>query len=488
MRDELHRALAPVRRRLRLARGIRGAAWGLLAGGCACLGVMILSFFTPLPGRERLQGLLLCACGLAPGLAALAWPLPEKRAAQAADACGLQERALTAVSLRGRQDAMSLLQRQDACRALQALNVRRVPLRAPGKALAGCAGALLLAAALLLVPNSQAGEAARMESFARGMEEAAQTAQEAQEALESRLSQEEAQQLRKLLGDLSRELRQAKDSREAYLALNEAQERLESLRDSIRSSVPEALAGAGLESLAKALESGEEQALQAAAQALMENAGESAQALEAAAAGLSGADAQALQSAASALAEGNLSALQSALSSLSAAQLAQAMQKAQALLSQLRFAAGASGAQTAQGQEQGQGQGASSGMGQGEGEGAAGAGRGHTNEDQGYTEDTGRQRGEGQAAPEYREADYEAIYDPTRLDAADTPVQESGARGEGDSLQMQTGPGLGAADGSVPYRTVAREYRQAAVQAMSGLSLPAREQEWVDDYFAAITE
>lgn len=484
MRDELHRALVPVRRRLRLVRGIKGAAWGLLAGGCACLGLMVLSFFMPLPGREKLQGFLLAACCLGAGLIAFAWPLSEKRAARAADACGLQERAQTALSLRGRQDAMSLLQRQDACRTLNHLNVRKIPINPPWKALAGCGGALLVAVALLLAPNPQVGEAARLENFARAMEEAAQTAQEAQEALESSLSQEKAQQLRKLLGDLSRELRQAKDSREAYLALNEAQERLESLRNSIRSSTWEALAEAGLESLATALESGNDQALQSAAQALMENAGESAQALETAAAGLSGADAQALQAAVSALSMGDVNALQNALSSLSAAQLSQALQNAQALLSQLRTAAGASGVQAAQGQ-QGQGQGAS---GQGEGEGSTGAGRGHTNEDQGYTEDTGRQRGEGQAAPQYREADYEAIYDPTRLDAADTPIRESGTRGEGDSLQLQTGPDLGTAEGSVPYRAVAGEYRQAAVQAMSGLSLPVREREWVDDYFSAITE
>ncbi len=59
---------------------------------------------------------------------------------------------------------------------------------------------------------------------------------------------------------------------------------------------------------------------------------------------------------------------------------------------------------------------------------------------------------------------------------------------QGEQLQISAGPGMGSAGGQVPYREVAAEYREAAAQAVSRMALPEREQAWVNDYFAALTE
>ena len=51
---ELIRALGPVRRRIRLGRGLRGGCLGLLAGAALCLALNAAAFLLPLPGRARL--------------------------------------------------------------------------------------------------------------------------------------------------------------------------------------------------------------------------------------------------------------------------------------------------------------------------------------------------------------------------------------------------------------------------------------------------
>ena len=115
------------------------------------------------------------------------------------------------------------------------------------------------------------------------------------------------------------------------------------------------------------------------------------------------------------------------------------------------------------------------------------SGRGSTSQDAGYKEDNGRQRGQGKGDPEYRENAYETIYDPTRLNADQTNIQESGALNQGESLQISAGPGLGTG-GQIPYREVTAEYREAAAQAVSRMALTEQEQQWVNDYFAALTQ
>ena len=74
-----------------------------------------------------------------------------------------------------------------------------------------------------------------------------------------------------------------------------------------------------------------------------------------------------------------------------------------------------------------------------------------------------------------------------RLNAEQNSIQESGALNQGDNLQINAGPGLGTG-GQVPYHQVVAEYQEAAAQAMSRMALPEQEQQWVNDYFAALTD
>ena len=61
-------------------------------------------------------------------------------------------------------------------------------------------------------------------------------------------------------------------------------------------------------------------------------------------------------------------------------------------------------------------------------------------------------------------------------------------RQEGDSVQVQLGPGAGTLQGNIPYNEVALEYAQAAAQAADSQNLSMQERQWVNDYFTALTE
>ena len=484
----LHRALRQARSRLRLIRCWRWSGFGLLAGAAGCLLLLLVGFFLPIPWKWTWVGLIFAVCVALSGVCGVLWPISDDQAARLADRCGLKERAQTALALSDHDDAMSLLQRQDACQALQHADYRKAPLpfsRRLAAAFAACAAAVVLIAFL---PDPQAGAAARMERFAQNMLEAERLSEEMKETLEKTLSQEELAALRRLIEELSLSMKNARTERDAYLALNEAEKRLESIRSSLSHQTgADALSSAGLSALAKALENGDQNAVQQAAQDMMDNAEEAAESLNQAASQTEGAAAQALQAAASALAAGDLSQLQSALNSLSMQDLSAALSQLQSMLDQLRTMANGASGSSLSAQGQGQSQISGSGQGQNPGDGQGGAGRGSTNEDAGYKEDAGRQRGQGNGDPEYRENAYETIYDPTRLNAEQTNIQESGTLNQGENLQISAGPGLGTG-GQVPYRQVAAEYQEAAAQATSRMALPQQEQQWVNDYFAALTD
>lgn len=134
----MRRALAAVRRRIRLLRAVQGLLWGLLAGAALCAALCVASFLTPIEAIWKLLLPALCACAVLGAAGAALWPVPLRRAALRADACGLKERARTALELTGREDAMARLQREDALAALAALPLRQAQPASRGPGAPGC--------------------------------------------------------------------------------------------------------------------------------------------------------------------------------------------------------------------------------------------------------------------------------------------------------------------------------------------------------------
>ena len=471
----MKKALSPIRRRIRLQHGLSGLCWGLLGQTAFSLVILILSFFIPLEKRNAwiIAGLALPCMGLLMGLL---WPVSYLQAARKADEQGLKERAQTAWSLQDRQDDMARLQREDAISHLKTMP--RMPLRVSAKPLIAAGACMAAALILFFVPNPQDGVLRQRADLRQKLEKPAAALEKAADKLEdSVLDKKTVQELRRLLGDLARETRQARDSREALTQVSQAQQRMEKLLGDARNAASEALGQAGLDALAEALEAGDLSAMQ---QALESMDGEALS--QAAQNAGSAAAASAMQAAAQSLASGNAAQAAQALGQLSAQGAASA-----AMQSAKSAALGGQGQGKGQGQGQGQSGGGQGGNGQGAG---SGAGEGSTNEDAGAGSPGGKQSASaGNRDGRYHLGEYEQIYDPTRLGDGGEITQSIGQVDENAQMsELNLSPGLGNTAGSIPYDQVVGEYQAAAVQRAQEAALPGYAQQWVADYFSALTE
>ena len=166
---EVLKALRPVKHRIRRNRFLRGAAAGLAAGLAAAVILQAVSFFVPVPDRGLWAAAAAAAVMLLTALGNAARPVKDMTAAQAADACGLKERTVTA--LEGGDEPIRQLQRQDACKALDGLDVKQIRPGSAKKTLLAALGCAVLLGTLLLIPNAQDAEAAARKALNRTLQE-----------------------------------------------------------------------------------------------------------------------------------------------------------------------------------------------------------------------------------------------------------------------------------------------------------------------------
>lgn len=464
--DELKRALRPVKRRMRLQQAAQWTALGALAEAMCILLLRVATFLWPLD-RALLWAILLgLGLPVLSGLAALLWPVSDLEAASQADRLGLMARAQTAVMLRDDDGPMAQMQRQDAVQSLKGLAIAKdMPVRIPKPVWVGLIACAAVIGCSFLLPNPQTEILNARRQFRKEMQAQAEKIDKVSDTLDE--SKAETPEIRRLLADLSKELRRVESRRDALGAADQTERKLMNLRDRTAAEAMNALKDAGLDGLAQALESGNSAEAKEALSGT-----EAASLLNAAAQTAEGAAGEMLGEALKALNAGNVSkaleALQNAANG-SSVQTAQAM----ALASMARSSAAQSGQSAAS---------AASGK---KGSGA-GAGTGSSNQDGGKS---GKQTGsnaQGSAAPQKSVKDYESIYDPTRLGGSGEMHQASGQMGEGSVMEIQAGLGAGSLDGSVPYRQALPEYTRAATEAAENAGLPAYAQKWIQDYFDSL--
>ena len=503
----LEAALRCVQRRIRLEKALAWGSLGLALGAGLALGLRIAGFLWPLENLWILSGLCVLAAMLLGGLAGLVWPVSSRQAARRADACGLMARAQTALEWEKSrpedlQNPMIALQRQDAQRALGTLSLREaMPLRPKKVCVAVASGLLAVTVGLGFVPNPQNRVLEAKAAFRQEMNKQAALMEDGAGKPDD-ANPKASQESRKILGELAQDLRKAESPREALTALDQAQRKLENLRQNDAQALRSALAAQGMEDLAAALEKAatDPKALEEAlghkeAQQLAQDLAQAAENAQSAAAQ------QALSQASQAAAAGNLSQAQmnlaaaatgSQLSGSQAAALLQMARNATARAGQAMMAAAPGSAAQglmALGMQAGSGQQGGSGVGMSAAQDAgSGAGMGSTNTDAGYQSHSGNAPVQGNAPAKEKLGVYEAIYDPTRLGAEGQLTQERGEIGQGETSEAQLGPGLGSVQESVPYSQVALEYQLSAVQAVENADLPTYAQKWVESYFASLLE
>lgn len=485
--NEIRKALKPVKRRLRLIRLWKGVGFGVLLAGTLLMGVMIISFFTPIRFRATVAASVCVSALCLSALIALLLPIKDMAAARAADAHGLKERVQTALTVQADSPMTELLY-ENAVAALKNFDCAGIRLPSIGRQCLAGAIMLGLAVALIAVPNPQNTVIQNAIAFEKRMEEAGEMAKTEAEKPMSELSEKERQELRKLLLELSREIGESQTSMEAMLAVDEAERRLENLRERMAgdaaNQLDKTLNAGGLEALAEAMESGDESALKETLEtADAEELSNAADQLDGDMGDMLGAAARAARSGDTSGALKSLSQLQSAVQSGNVSQLSSASK----FLSSLRNAAGMGTSQS--GGQNGEGKQGSGGAGNQPGNGAGGgAGKGSSNRSGESNRNNSSGSGQGNGDPKYKEGEYERIYDPTRLDAGQTEISAQSPQGEGDSTQIQTGPGAGIMGESVPYNQVVYDYAETAAQAADSQNLTAQERRWVNSYFASLTE
>lgn len=485
----MKRALIPIRRRIRLLRAAKGFFLGLIAGAAASCAFLVVSFFVPIEATTKYLLMLFIGISLIGVLFAALMPVTIRRAAFVADGCGLKERVLTALSFANEDTPIHRLQRADAEEKLRALPIREsLPIKPNQKLLYATAAMAVACAVLLLVPNPQHEALRARQNMRAQLLSQADLIEKAAESVDaSRLTPDEQKELRRITSEMARELREAKDTREALESMNSMQSDMEKLRQQIKerqsSNATAPLASQpALKSLADAIQGGNsaqmEEALAQLAETLsnaetkeeitnqLELASELAEATELQ---------QMLENAAAMIGANNIQGGMQALSNyFQSAQsvdgnLASLMQTARAGIAQ----AGSAG---------------TGAMGNAPGSGSK-AGLGSTQFDQGYQEGFSQSAGAFGTGPIVEKVgQYEQIYDPTRLGGDSEASLVPGEMGEGESQQMQIGPGMGGFAGSVPYNQVIGEYQEAAAQAMSRAVLPEAAQDWVTRYFDALIQ
>ena len=485
MNDELLKTLRPVKRRLRTGRFCRGLAWGFAAGAAAALVLLAVTLFVPLENRWAAAGLALAGCIVFAAAGNALRPVGNTEAARAADGCGLQERTVTALEFSGGTadgKAAELIeaQRQDACAHLRALDPRKIRLSVPRRALLAGTVLLLLCAATALIRGEGDRIAGARKELAEKIAPMAEKIDQAEAEEEESLSEKEKAELRKLTGDLKRELSDSRDPVDALVALDKAESRLEAMRQKTAGDalqeMADAMRNAGMDAAAEALEGGDAQSLaQAAAEMASDGMQQAAEGLSEEAKALAEQLAQALQQ--GELTDAQLQAMMAAAAQNSASQASPLQQALSGMKASLGSKPSASsGMSGMQGPGNGQGQ-------------NGGAGTGTTNEEQkGSGNSQAKSASKGNRPPEYKEGEYETIYDPEKAETASRNVSTEQNKQAEDSVQIEVGPGKGSLDGNVPFREVVGEYAQAEVQAAESALLTGEQKQWVDDYYRRLTD
>ncbi len=506
MNSGIREALRPVKRRIRRNRMVRGAAFGLAVGTVCALALLVLSRLVMIPDAKIWAGAALAAAGILCAVGNMLRKVGDREAAVQADRCGLMERAATALDASPEEAAdeigraMREMQLRDACEALENLDPKKIRPGSVRRPLIAAGIGCILCAVMLLVPNVMDRKAEDFKALQVKLNRMTAEAEQAAKQDEAGLTEAEKQALRKLAEDLKRDLAQSRDEADAMVAIDRAEKRLEQMQNSTAGdaqkameaaqALSEALSRAGLDSLAGAVTSGDEEAL---AQALAGMDAETAEALGKAAEELSGEAKEAAEAMASAGEGGD--AQQAASEAMNALQQgpvggtmsASAMQ--QALQSMKAAMSGTSGSAGSQSGGKSPGTSGSSGLsGRGQGGSGAGSGDGDGQQMPGGSGTDGEKSAKPRQDPKYRESTYETIYDPEKADAGFRDVMTEQKRLGEDSLQIQAGEGKGTVDGSVPYGQVVGEYARTETQSADSENLTGQQREWVREYFRLLTE
>ncbi len=539
---DLVRAIKTAGKRVVIRHMIRFAILGLIMALALTTLIHIISFFLPI---EAVWTLSLATLPLVLVFLIIGWILkPDtKEIALEIDKHGLQEKAITAYELSGREDVYARLQGKDTLDSLKAFNRKKISIKVNKLYYYYVIIGLVIAISLLnIIANPmddiirdrkkvQAlidGELDKLHEYIDDI------------ALEEELTQEQKEALKQELDDLAEKLKDLKDYREGLKEFSKTEEKLTEALEQIRKEKLDKLIDLLDDhditgELADALEDGDSQILDQAIKEIKDKLADQelgdqakkdlAEALEGLAQGTGSRSLEEkLKSLIESLESGNdVSQIAEGLKEILDSQLetGQGSGDLKYSLQQLRNRLSRAiddnekiahkgdggkdnkpsgdgqgdGDGDGQGQANGDGQGQdggdSNGDGNGDGQGQ-GNGSGQGNGDgQGQSNGSGQGNGDGNGQGSgigSGATGYETIYDPSRLGDGGEESQVPGQNTGQGQIDSKDNMGLGNLDGYIPYGQVISEYEKEAVQSMNRRALPAGIETLVRDYFSSLED
>lgn len=209
----------------------------LLAASFLTAGLLAISCFVPVYKTETLvQAICAFFCFMAV-VHSFCITRDIKKAALAADGCGLDERLITSYEQIDSEDVMSCLQRKDTISHIQHFSLRQhFPLRPAYKKWAGIAFLSLLALVAALTDTPAKKQAALLHAMEVQAKEKQETLKAVQKDLdklakEDVISEEELAKIEKVLSDFTEEMAQAQDEKELAKAKERMEKKLEQVME-----------------------------------------------------------------------------------------------------------------------------------------------------------------------------------------------------------------------------------------------------------------
>ncbi|MEG0269107.1 MAG: hypothetical protein RR821_02540, partial [Clostridia bacterium] len=223
--SKLDEALAPVRKRMRVQRAFECLMVGLMVGAVGVLLLRIASFLWPFPTVAVWSAAVFVSMPLLFVAVAGLWPIPAMDAARQVDALGLKARVQTALMLKNSETPMAEIQREDTLACLSQVEPKeRFPLRIHKAVLIVLVACVAAFGFSFLIPNPQLQMLQAKASFRSEMKEVAKLVEQGVTGLDPNEAQ--TPELRKLMGDLARELRDLSGPKEALTALDETERKM----------------------------------------------------------------------------------------------------------------------------------------------------------------------------------------------------------------------------------------------------------------------
>ncbi len=524
----LYKAFTPIRRRLVFQHFIQWAFWGLIAAIGSGIIWKIISFIIPtlyISNKIAYTGIIVISASLV-----VAWLMKphDNEMVKEADKLGFEERISTAYELRERNDAFAKVQRQDTIDRLNNFNPKTIPIKVPQNTILLATSLLLVLIIGFIIPNPQdkvINERMRAKKILTEQLERLNEDSADRLVKETDLTKEEQEELKRLLAQLSDQLRQAQDYRQAIKEISKTEEKIIEMLQKAREQsmtnlglalsrqeafrpLGESISEIDAEGIKSEMEKLKEQAKNQnmddetikALQSALEQAANELQ---------DGAIKDQLRNIANEIGEnlyddtmnlvGSLDDLEAMLTEMSQNPLMDAQEllyELQDMKNKIALAGNQEidKSQIAQSDKSGDSNSGSDTLGEtpGDNQGSSDqSGQGHDNQNgQGNASQSGQGQGQGRQGSSgigTAHPEYERILDPKRLGDGGSVSQVKGHKDEeGSSHQVEAGQGMGSLDGFIPYNEVFGEYKRQAMENIERQNIPSNMREWVKAYFSAL--